>query len=72
MDVVKLKQKMLEKMEGGKESFNYELMRILNISYPTAIKRLAGKARFKTEEINTLKAYYNLTAQEVQEIFFGG
>lgn len=70
MDIVKLKQKMLETMKGG--SFNYELTRVLGISYPTAINRLAVKSKFTTDEIKTLTERYKLTAEEVQEIFFGG
>lgn len=70
MNIVKLKQKMVEKMTGS--SFNYELVRVLGVSYPTAINRLSGKSKFTTDEINTLTKCYSLTANEVMEIFHGG
>ena len=67
MNIVKLKQKMLEHMEG--DSFIKELIRVLDISEPTAIKRL-NEGNFTTEEIRKMKAAYNLTAEELDEIFY--
>ena len=68
MDAKKLKIKMLEHMPG--DSFNAELARVLNCSYPTACSRMSRKSDFTREEIAELKAAYDLTAEEVDEIFF--
>lgn len=61
---------MLEVMTG--DSFNEELMKVLNISLPTAISRFKCESKFTTDEITTLKKAYNLTSSEIDEIFFGG
>lgn len=63
-----LKIKMLEHMPG--DSFNAELARVLNCSYPTACSRMTHKSDFTREEIAKVKAAYDLTAEEVDEIFF--
>lgn len=59
-------------MPDNDDSFNNELVKVLNISVPTAISRLSGESKFTTDEIALLKIAYNLTPDEIDEMFFGG
>ena len=72
MNIKKLKLKMFENMPDNDDSFNRELVKVLDISMPTAISRLNGESKFTYDEITKLKNTYNLSAEEIDEIFFGG
>jgi hypothetical protein len=63
---------MFENMPDNDDSFNRELVKVLDISMPTAISRLNGESKFTYDEITKLKNTYNLSAEEIDEIFFGG
>ena len=63
---------MFEHMPENNDSFNNELMKVLEISLPTAISRLNGETKFSVDEITKLKNAYDLSAEEIDEIFFGG
>ena len=72
MNIKKLKLKMLENMPESDDSFNNELIKVLGVSLPTAISRLSGESKFTVTEIASIKNAYNLTPDEIDEIFFGG
>lgn len=61
-----LKAKMAE---YGTSFFVKDLCRILNISKPTAVKKLKGQAKFKKREVSELIKYFNLSTEEVEKIF---
>lgn len=61
-----LKAKMAE---YGTQFFVKDLGRILNISKPTAVKKLKGQAKFKKREVSELIQFYNLSAEEAEKIF---
>lgn len=47
------------------------LAKALNISETTLSAKLNGKAEFTRNEIATIKSRYKLSAEEVDNIFFG-
>lgn len=61
-----LKAKMAE---YGTSFFVKDLCRILNISKPTAVKKLKGDAKFKKREVSELIQFYNLSTEEAEKIF---
>lgn len=61
-----LKAKMAE---YGTSFFVKDLCRILNISKPTAVKKLKGQAKFKKREVSELIKYFNLSTEEAEKIF---
>lgn len=61
-----LKAKMAE---YGTQFFVKDLGIILNISKPTAVRKLKGQAKFKKREISELIQYFNLSSDEARKIF---
>lgn len=61
-----LKAKMAE---YGTSFFVKDLCRILNISKPTAVKKLKGEAKFKKREVFDLIKYFDLSTEETEKIF---
>ena len=61
-----LKAKMAE---YGTQFFVKDLGRILNISKPTAVKKLKGQAKFKKREVSELIQYFDLSSEEARKIF---
>lgn len=61
-----LKAKMAE---YGTNFFVKDLCRILNVSKPTAVKKLKGQAKFKKREVSELIQYFNLSSDEARKIF---
>lgn len=61
-----LKAKMAE---YGTQFFVKDLGSILNISKPTAVKKLKGQAKFKKREVSELIQYFNLSSDEARKIF---
>ena len=65
MDKVALKAKMIINNDTG-----MELSKALDISETTLSAKLNGKSEFTRSEIAKIKQRYNLSATEVDEIFF--
>lgn len=65
MDKVALKAKMIINNDTG-----MELSKALEISETTLSAKLNGKSEFTRSEIAKIKERYNLSAIEVDEIFF--
>ena len=66
-----VKKNLLEakmKIFGDNQS---SLAEALNISLATFNYKLNGKSEFTRDEIQKIKERYNLTAEEIDEIFFG-
>ena len=53
----------------GRSDVNAELVRVLGISKNTASARLAGKQPFRSDELEKLRIEYQLTDEEVVDIF---
>lgn len=62
-----LKSKMVA---AGDDDYVAVLARILEISRPTASKKLNGQAPFSQEDIMIIIARYDLDSNEVMEVFF--
>ena len=66
-----MKKNLLEakmKLHGDNQS---DLAKALYISLPTFNYKLNGKSEFARDEIQKIKERYNLTPEEIDEIFFG-
>ena len=55
----------------GDTSFVECLMRLLEISRSSASNKLNGKAEFKQSEIKKIAEHYNLTPEDIKQIFVG-
>lgn len=53
----------------GDTNFVADIARLLNVSRSTASTKLNGKAEFKQSEIAKIAKHYNLTAENIKEIF---
>lgn len=56
----------------GDEHFTNVLSDVLNISRTTASRKLNGLLDFTQSEINKLKSRYNLSAEDIDQIFYEG
>ena len=54
---------------AGSINFITDLAKILHISRGAASLKMNNKSPFKQSEIKTLAKYYNMTPEEVNEIF---
>lgn len=54
---------------SGTPNFVGELAKVLNVSRQAASNRVNGKTRFSSDDIRILRDRYNLTPEEVVEIF---
>ncbi len=64
-----MKHRLKEQMDKNNDS-QEELAKYLNITYQTLSKKLNGHVEFTRCEIKKIKTRYNLTAQQVDYIFF--
>ena len=64
----KLFRKMLVE-KANRTDANAELCRVLEISPNTASARLLNRKPFRSDELNKLRIEYDLTADEVVDIF---
>lgn len=66
--MIKRKYKLLNMLEE-KGSNQKQLADLLGVGYTCIQNKVSGKSDFKTSEIAKIKAAYNLTLEEVEEIF---
>lgn len=56
-------------IQGGDKGTIQELSGILNISLPSATNKVKGKQDFKLKEVRTFAERYNLSDEQICEIF---
>jgi plasmid maintenance system antidote protein VapI len=67
----KKKYKLINMLDE-KGSNQIKLAELLDISYPAIQNKINGRSEFKADEIAKIKETYNLTLEEVEDIFFEG
>ena len=56
---------------GSRGSNQTEAAGLLGISVTAMSMKARGETNFKLDELRKLKAHYNMTGQEVLDVFFG-
>lgn len=56
-------------MAQGDEHAVKKLMEILDLSQPTVSTRLSGKTSFTAREISKIAVHYQMTGEQIKEVF---
>lgn len=56
-------------IQGGDKGTYAELARLLHISVPSVVNKLKGRQEFKVKEIKIFAERYNLSAEQIVDIF---
>lgn len=56
-------------IQGGDKGTYKELADLLGISEPSVVNKLKGRQDFKLKEIRIFAKHYNLTAEQIVNIF---